>query len=830
MAAPDRLKLLLAQNKLTGIDFVYVEENQTTLEVFFHNDPTTLDDPLIGDLKQQQISIISKSTGVKIPARIHSWPEPEHDGTRMMRLIVNQPVDFSVYVLSIDDNRIDPRYNNIEFSFKAVCESDLDCRQRERACRAETQVDFPVDYQARDFWSFRRALLDFASQRYPDWQDRFEADLGVMLVEVMSALGDELAYSQDRIAREAHLETATQRRSLRRHTKLIDYPMHEGLAASTWLDVTVESKQSGVLKAGDGVWAVSDNGERIHDNGERIHYEIGKGLFDVDQQNKPSKYPVAAERNKVDPHIWDEDETCLRAGATTLYVKGDQTSNLSFNDPPDNPSGRWVLLRTQPKSADIPARRWRVRVIKLEEDEDPLVNDPDPVIGHKITKLLWEKAQALPFDMDLTTLEVRGNLVPATAGETEKKAQRFFVGEVPENLNLPIVEQQALARAVERQGPNGSSAYLFSLPNSDMTPLCWQGDTPQRARPEVRLVEVEWKNGAWEKKAEWTWRTSFLGSPASRPDQRHFVLEDGLWDRVIGFQRSGKEIVHRDYAGNEGKTIRFGDGEFGLRPRKGSFFEVTYRLGNGRRGNLAAESLSHFDPKLSFVAAISNPIAVTNGVEPETAKEVKQLAPDAFREVTYRAVRPRDYAEAAERLDWVQRAGARFRWTGSWLTAFVTPDPLGAVGLTQNQRQALTRQIDRFRQAGREAHVMDPGYADIDLKITVCVEPYAFPGQVKERVLETLLGRPGSSKRGFFDPDNFTFGTPLRRSQLEAAIQAVSGVRAVEGIEIKRRGYFDWRSLTKPYHPVSDRDVIRLENDPNHPERGTLTLQMEGGA
>ena len=47
-------------------------------------------------------------------------------------------------------------------------------------------MDFPVDYQARDFNSYRQALLEFASQRYPDWHDRLEADVGIMLAEVMS--------------------------------------------------------------------------------------------------------------------------------------------------------------------------------------------------------------------------------------------------------------------------------------------------------------------------------------------------------------------------------------------------------------------------------------------------------------------------------------------------------------------------------------------------------------------------------------------------------------------------------------------------------------------
>ena len=103
-------------------------------------------------------------------------------------------------------------------------------------------VDFPVDYQARDFWSMRTALLDFASQRYPRWADRLEADAAVMLVEVMSALGDDLAYHQDRVAREAHLETATQRRSLRRHARLVDYRIHDGLGAATWINVTAKAE------------------------------------------------------------------------------------------------------------------------------------------------------------------------------------------------------------------------------------------------------------------------------------------------------------------------------------------------------------------------------------------------------------------------------------------------------------------------------------------------------------------------------------------------------------------------------------------------------------
>ena len=76
--------------------------------------------------------------------------------------------------------------------------------------------------------------------------------------------------------------------------------------------------------------------------------------------------------------------------------------------------------------------------------------------------------------------------------------------------------------------------------------------------------------------------------------------------------------------------------------------------------------------------------------------------------------------------------------------------------------------MDCVRQAGREVFVRNPRFVNIDLEIKICVEPFAYAGQVKAHVLEALLGRKGiRPTKGFFDPDNFTFGTPraVRRSK-----------------------------------------------------------------
>jgi hypothetical protein len=127
--------------------------------------------------------------------------------------------------------------------------------------------------------------------------------------------------------------------------------------------------------------------------------------------------------------------------------------------------------------------------------------------------------------------------------------------------------------------------------------------------------------------------------------------------------------------------------------------------------------------------------------------------------------------------------------------------------------------------------VSDPRYADLDLEISVCVEPFAYAGEVKQAVLEVLLGKKGASATpGFFSADNFTFGTPLVRSQLEAVIQATAGVRAVEAIALRRRGWFDWRPFHELIFEVGLDEVIRVENDPLFPARGSVRLIMDGGA
>jgi hypothetical protein len=809
MAVPERLVALQAQNVVTGIDFVYVYPTQTTLDVYFLRSPATLTAPLPGTLAQSAIRIYSPSGGDSVPVvPVQSILWAVVDGRDVLRIKTVEPGDFSRYRLIIDDPRIDRFFNDVWFSFKANCPSDLDCAPMAHECTPDPSVDFPVDYTARDFWSFRRALLDFASQRYPKWQDRLEADVGNMLAEVMSALGDEHAYNQDRIAREAYLETATQRRSLRRHASLVDYHIHDGLGASTWLDFAVSLP--GTIAAGT----------LVTDALGKVQFETGRGFSEsfAIPPALPKTYAVDPVRNVLLPHQWDEEDTCLKAGSTELFIEGAHAADLPLDDTPaGQPPGRWVVLVTKPTDPAVKARTAVVRLTTVEDTFD-LVLPPQP---RPITRLVWQSEQATTFELDMTVLEIHANIIPAVSGATQ--VRRFTIGPPADPVDQPS--------AIEREGPDQSVAYLFSLPDSDTRQLVFLGTSTDDSAPEIRLVAVKLIAGVWTAvpNGEWTWRRELLGTNSSLPISTDFRLDDGLWRRVVGYQRIGTEIVQLDYATGDGKTVRFGDGEFGAIPAAGTIFQATYRLGLGADDNVAAGTLTQC--ALPIVLSVTNPLPSTGAADPETPLQICQLAPEAFRYVTYRAVRPEDYAEAVERLDWVQRAGAEFRWTGSWLTAFATPDPLGAFALTDAQLEDAYLQLDRFRQAGRPAYVLDPIYANLDLVITVCVATSSYRGEVEERVLQALFGIKGiRPKPGFFSPDNFTFGTPLERSQLEAVIQEVSGVKAVEGILIRRRGWFDWREFSELTLTVEPNAVVRVANDPMFPSRGTVKLEMEGGA
>ncbi|HEV8637632.1 MAG TPA: hypothetical protein VG370_25720 [Chloroflexota bacterium] len=865
MPAPgDRLAALRARSEdLTGIEFVQVVDkcDQRRLRVYFLTDPRDLRSPFedLGDpaVTADPLSLedfrIYNPRGVAPDVEVVPCPGPDamiwgddpDAGRRFLEICVAEPGDFAEYRLLIDDERIDRFFNDVQFSFKVGCDDRLDCAEPLTECPPEELVDFPVDYLARDFVSLRNALLDFAAQRYPDWQVPLEADVGVMLLETMAALGDELSYLQDRYNREAYLETATERRSLRHKARLLDYEIHDGRMASTLLELTVRPNMTPrvtSVEGGSPVWA------RV-EGSTPIRFELGTSMgvrgrdtnFPVDELWNPGNFTV---------YLFDDGQECLETGATELFVRNDPAN-------PDNPggvlfdaaavnlwsAGRPLLLRDVPADPSEADRLHVVRVVEVRLQHDDLF-DVD------VARIRWEARDALPLPIPFEQLQLSGNLVPATAGESRTATFRVGTPRPSDGKDgvLPAVEREGplftdvdpslLSRRnaceeVEQESASRPPIYLLSLPGTEESGLAFAdpAEDLRRAEPEVRVYGPAKTTGG---PVQWSFRRTLIDESG---DDDVFTLEDGTWRRIVGRWLGGAELVHRDYATGAGYTVRFGDGEFGRLPAAGALFEVDYRLGSGVKGNVPAGSVNALaipaesSPLAARLLAATNPFPVTSGVDPESADEIKLLTPEAYKSETFFAVRPEDYGTQAEKLDFVQRAQGTFRWTGSWLSAVATVDAEDAFELSPERRQLVEALLNCRRQAGRDVIVRDPKFVNLDLVINLCVSRDAFPGQVRVRVLEALFGRGGFQPRvGFFDPDNFTFGTPLRRSALEAAVVSVEGVEAVTTMQVRAHGMTEFKEFEVLAFEVADDELIRVENSALRPERGSLTLELEGGA
>ena len=822
MAPPkDRRSRLLTSTTFNGIDFVEIASaDQKTLKVYFLNSigvqGTITGIAITGGETIPTVTILNQAT---INDPIH-WSTEPITGQSLLTLIVAAPGDFSRYTLSLKSPQLDPFFNEVTFSFKVLCPSDLDCAPPSPDCLPSAEVLPEIDYLAKDFLSFRRALSDFSAQHYPNWQERSEADFGMMAMEALCALADDLSYTQDRIAAEASLETATQRRSIVNHARLVDYEPRPATAAQVWLqlDVTGLTVDSGLVVSAQSP------------EGAEIPFETSTGLVNPktgEFKRETFRVNPLWNRTQIQPYWWDDSQRCLPRGSTEMWV---ENHDLGLT------AGDRLLIETQVTPADPPVRE----IVQLAID--PL-QETDNLYGQPVTHLIWRKEDKLQFDHDLTLDDqgtqktiLAGNLVPATQG---RRYQETFV--IPPEPNRdptvpipPVI--RGIPQAIVREGryvnadpvAHTSSSvkpstrvpqYLYTLRTA---PLAWLAvDDPDL--PPLPEIVLQPQAG----RTPWRWRRKLMDADLF---ESAFTLDPVRYKRIARITDGLTFQEHLDYDGDDGDTLRFGDGISGEIPDPETVFQVTYRVGGGAIGNVAADAITYVDPTASVITAVTNPFPATGGADPEPTERIRRLAPQAFRAKQFRAVRREDYEAAAQTLPWVQRAGTVFRWTGSWLTAFTTPDPLDSEALTVVQHTQLIDLLNRYRLAGYESYVPSPRYVSLDLRVQVCARPDVFRGDVEEALLVALNAtRQRDGTTGFFHVDRWTFGMPLERSALEAAIQNAYGVAGVVAIQYRQRGSTStFLNLPETIRIPVDA-ILRLDNAPSRPERGSLHITVEGG-
>ena len=839
---------------LNGLDYLEVSDDQFSLCVHFIG-------PLPKNITKENVLIeggqrIRDIQVTEIELEIQE--DPTLDSCLQVR--VDKRGDFSTYTLRLVGlEGIDPHYSYLNFSFKVNCPSDLDCKSS-HICPGEESIEPEINYLAKDYASFRQLILDRLALIMSDWQERHIPDLGITLVELLAYVGDYLSYYQDAVATEAYLETARQRISVRRHVRLVDYQMHEGCNARTWvwletsIDIDINLTEIYFITPYQDA-SISNAILTTEDlrNIENQKYEVFEPIK-IDSQQSIKIYQ---KHNEIYFYTWGNSECCLPKGATSATLLDEwvppaaiPTQQDRCDDDGSLPTlpelerklklkvGDILILEEvkgaktgNPADADI-THRHAVCITNIETGTDEVyrvnVNNVAEEMPTPIVEITWAAADALPFPLCISAIGlapecqfmenisvVRGNVILVDHGRTLKSEDLGIVAKKAETILCEGENQptDVTLEAVPFYPRLKYAPLTFSEPVSihkqtSASSLLIQN--PRKAVPQITKLISNLPSEA--ETLYWTPKLDLLGSNSQ---DKHFVVE----------------------MDNEGYAhLRFGNGELGQMPEAESNFFASYRIGNGIVGNIGADSINHIVFRQNLASGLSliphNPLPAKGGTQPEPLSEVKLFAPHTFRKELQRAITPQDYADIVMRdfPEQVQRAAAILRWTGSWDEILVVIDPFGEHQKNEELLVKIAKHLYRYRRIGHDVVVKQAIYVPLDIQMTVCVQSNYLRGHVKAALLNLFSNRIlPDGRRGFFHPDNLSFGTGIAASKLVATAQTVMGVDNVVVTKLQRLYEVDNGELDSGILGLQSLEIVQLDNDPNFPENGQFKLNVQGG-
>ena len=830
--------------------FVTISGTRATLAVHFYNEnylQAIVDKFTLSGNAHQLFPI---SGGQRLPAGAATGMVKAIDisltDPTVLTLKVAPVGDYSTYKLRLNEAAfavpvvIDPLFNEIDFKFRPGC-FNSNCKPDWPAAARPDEVPI-IDYLAKDYDSFRHTMIAAMMQRVPNWQPSSEADLDQVLLELFSAAADELSDYQDRVMNEAYLSSARKRVSLARHARLMDYHIHQGNQATTWLALEVAPAFKSEPETGNIQYFVRKN------------FQVRAGT----QDGQPSSIVFAARRhgrvhelvNNMGLYTWDDAIPSLVAGDTTADLKLWRVDASGVSTPTSDKASAVTVQKL--------IRSGAINQLLIQEHKNPVTgteNGYNPRKRQLLTLLSGDDGAVAMYDPTTapTGYDPIADSPPNSAkwfvrvrwAERDKlKSNYCFTVKCTDRKvedvslfhgNLVEVSHGLLRTAIFREPGStkndgefyyerlGKRGAICTLPDR---PLAYQetkpgGDDPTESTLALRVKQSSGDSDFWDEVP------SLVHSDDSDENGDHFVVE------------TDEERV---------SVIRFGNGRNGKELPQNATVECSYQVGDGLEGNIGLDKLTVFDPTannfLKLQANIEqtnpdaskiihcwNPLDVDSGRAPEPAAEIIRRAPEAYRLRQLRAVTLDDYVKRAQELPEVQRASAVYLWTGSWRTVRLTVDPAGTTALEEAAVQKIARHLNAVRLIGEDLEIRAPQFVPLKIVVTLCAQP-EFWCEDLQSILEQEFssGWTPDGRQGFFHPDLWTFGQGIRPSQIVGRVLAVAGAEHIISLTIQR--------LNAPTSAapsllagaeVAANEIIQVFNDPDHAEKGSIDFVVRGG-
>ena len=359
----------LRRSGLNGISDVELGAGPRTLTLRLFKSPTA-------DIGPQNVRIAGGARIRDIAVTEVRYEPGAAEGPGCFIVSLDKRGDFSTYTLRLVQAEgggpteqplpgFDPICSSIEFRFRDV-DAGLDCRPQPTR-DAPDRVEPDINYLAKDYASFRQLAMDRLSLVMPGWRETHLPDLGVAIVEVLAYAGDHLSYQQEAVATEAYLATARQRISVRRHARLVDYRIHEGCNARTWIHI--QTYTDFTVKNAHEMRFVSDwGGARSTDAsmvGEDALANVSPNRYTNFEPVSSAALRVFAAHSQISFHAWGSTQFELSKGATSASLRDD------WEPQPGDPAPVSALRHeayaepsappAQPTPTPAPARERRLR-------------------------------------------------------------------------------------------------------------------------------------------------------------------------------------------------------------------------------------------------------------------------------------------------------------------------------------------------------------------------------------------------------------------------------------------------------------------------------------
>lgn len=202
-----------------------------------------------------------------------------------------------------------------------------------------------LQYTSKDYNSIYSDLVSAIPSLTDSWTCTEEGDPGIVLVKLMSALGDMLSYNMDKQALEYYASTVTQRKNAAKLFELIGYKMHWYQSATNTISVTNIIKIPEIYGYINKIEYLQSNPDTTDDDWEQLrtdfvnkyNFQITayKVYYDTEGNLKPTNKLLEELKNQY--NYWSNSSgnvisinTQIDSMDRTLNVWGESVSNNPY--------------------------------------------------------------------------------------------------------------------------------------------------------------------------------------------------------------------------------------------------------------------------------------------------------------------------------------------------------------------------------------------------------------------------------------------------------------------------------------------------------------------